>query len=334
MWKKVAVLAISAVINLSCISKYALRCDLESVVRGGVSFRACEGNISRQLVDEFQLVAEVKDFGKRVLGMEKTDNYTEYRSGKDDNLIDWMYTLYIMPKDIISMKSDYRYLDKDESVRDDFSGPAYLSSIKDNLRDEYGFYEGSKDLFYRVNSDYVLDGKGCDMTDSFIDSPVERKVELILHEDWHVNHKILAHRAVDSAVSESTASFVGVFGAVEFAKEKYGEKSWAYKQALQARDSWMYHAYITNESYRKLSEIYSMDIPFEEKMELKSKLLDEIGAPYSNNASIAYDYAYTKYFPDIFRIYLSQDKDFVKTVDILKKVPPDDSDAERFLKDY
>ena len=333
LFEKLAVLVIPVVVNLSCMSRYASKCELEPIASGGGTFHACKDDIDDRLIKEFGLVAEVKGFGQRIMGMAETDNYREYRSGKGNNGIEWLYSLYITPKDVISAHADYRYLDNDSEVRDNLDKPTYLVSKKDNLRDEYGFYENSKDVYYRMIADYVHGKEGCDMTPKFINEPLPRKIEVILHEDWHVNHAIQAGQPVDHDVSESVASFVGFYGAAEFAKEKYGEESWIYGQAVRNCYAWADRASMINAVYKSLSGIYSRDIPFEHKMDLKRKVFDDAGIPSYNNASIAYDYSYVKYLNEIFRLYRSKDRDFARTVELLRKVPAAEADAEKFFRD-
>ena len=187
-----------------------------------------------------------------------------------------------------------------------------------------------------MTADYVVLGgsKGCDLTPDFMNDATARKVEVVLHEDWHTNHSNWAGGAVSRPIAEATASFVGHFGAVEFTKNHFGERSWVYREALKNRDNRINYAYTINNLYDKLKDVYTSRRSFEDKLKRKAEILEEVGLPSFNNATIMQEYLYTKYFEHVMRVYSSTELNVLETIELLKKVPANKSDAEEFLDKY
>ena len=147
----------------------------------------------------------------------------------------------------------------------------------------------------------------------------------MLHEDWHFNNKKWFDGRLDSTLEEGGATFIGLFGAVEFARKKYGDDSKVYRDATIARDKWVAFSLENNKAFRRLS-----DVSIEKKLRFKEEYLMDKGGRFSNNSQIANNYWYTKHNQSLVAIYRKVNN-LSRMADILRSMPTDDHDAQEYF---
>lgn len=333
-WKrKLSLLFLPMFLNVSCANKLAVnrvtKCDLEIIVQNSQQFYACKDDIGQDVIDGFGLVSEVKKFGQEKFGLEDSTNYKFYSSGKSYSPIKRYYNLLISPKNVMPSEWDYDFLESKQEYRKDIKGPIKLASFEDDLIDERDFYSSKNDVHYREILNY---NDSCDLTPEFVKESQARQIEVILHEDWHFNTaKWFA--GLDNNLDEGSATFFGLFGAIEFARYAGGKESALYKSAVSSMESYKAYAIINNSLFEKISEVYSRDIPTEEKAKLRDEIIKKSGKSETNNARIAADYVYTKRFMTFYKLY-EKYRSLDVVVKIMKKMPASESNTDAYLKKF
>jgi hypothetical protein len=175
----------------------------------------------------------------------------------------------------------------------------------------------------------------------------ERFLFVVPHEDFHANKEL---RKLPATWSEASAMLVGLLTAAEVARQKFGENSQVYQNLQLEPELFNRKAEIVNRYYAQLSQLYAAahagEIPELEALTQKQEAFAEIHQactaispnPKSfkrclaadNNAGLAFDETYTKYYPLMFRLYLKENRALKPTVDALQRVMDANSDQEAF----
>ena len=189
-------------------------------------------------------------------------------------------------------------------------------------------------FFYPIEA--VANGSS-PVTSSLAQAPVERLLVVVPHEDFHEHDE--AH-VLPPAITEAAATLIGFLTAGEFARTKFGPDSPQYQKLSKDPDLFLDKAKIVNEYYSRLSSVFrsarSGEITNQDalarKEEMFRQMQNECGAispaPSSfnkclaanNNAGLAFDVTYTRYYPLLYRVYAAQGRDLKSTIDAMKRV--------------
>lgn len=159
------------------------------------------------------------------------------------------------------------------------------------------------------------------VTGSLATAPVERIAAVVPHEDFHEQIA-----ALPEPIAEAAATLIGFAVADEVVKSP-GKPSEV--------DLFLAKAVLINRYYGRLRELYSAKRPdaLAQKATLFAALEREChaipGNPRSfnkcvsaaNNAGLAFDYTYTRYYPLLYRVFLACGRDTKCTVAAIVHIP-------------
>jgi hypothetical protein len=174
---------------------------------------------------------------------------------------------------------------------------------------------------------------------------VERFLFVVPHEDFHVSKEL---RKLPATWSEASATLVGLLTAAEVARQKFGENSEAYRNLRREPELFNRKAELVNRYFAELSRVYAAahagEMTEHDALAQKQQAFDEIHQACSaidpnpktfkrclaadNNAGMAFDETYTKYYPLMYRLYLAKDRALKPTVGALNRVMNAKSDEE------
>jgi hypothetical protein len=162
----------------------------------------------------------------------------------------------------------------------------------------------------------------------------ERFLAVIAHEDFHASAGKLP-----ATITEPASTLVGLLTASELAREKLGADSEPYLNLSKEPELFLRKAELVARYHAKLSSLYasvrSGEVSPADALAQKKALFVEIQgeckaitpAPKSfnrclsanNNAGLAFDMTYAKYYPLIYELYLTYGQDLKATVAATKK---------------
>jgi hypothetical protein len=165
---------------------------------------------------------------------------------------------------------------------------------------------------------------------------VERFLVVVPHEDFHANKEL---RKLPETWGEAAATLIGFLTAGEVAREKFGENSEVYQNLQREPELFARKAEIVNRYHAQLRQLYASaragKISEHDALEQKQQAFEElhqactalIPAPKSfnrcpaanNNAGLAFDETYTKYYPLMYRLYLAEGEKLKPTLDALQR---------------
>jgi hypothetical protein len=166
---------------------------------------------------------------------------------------------------------------------------------------------------------------------------VERFLVVVPHEDFHANKQL---RKLPETWGEAAATLIGFLTAGEVAREKFGENSEVYRNLQREPELFIRKAEIVNRYHAQLRQLYASaragKISERDALEQKQQAFEElhqactaiIPAPKSfnrcpaanNNAGLAFDETYTKYYPMMYQLYLAEGRKLKPTIDALQRV--------------
>ncbi len=204
--------------------------------------------------------------------------------------------------------------------------------------------EGSKDgctvddqkydvFFYPIEA--VASGKS-PITASLEKDSVERTLFVVPHEDFHQSKEL---RRAPASFSEAAATLIGFLAASEVAREKFGVDSDAYRKLTADPEIFLRKAEIVNRTHAQVSGLYAQvragKVPEPSALALKAKLFQQAQReckaiepdPSSfnkclaanNNAGLAFDVTYTRYYPMMYQIYAAH-HDLRATITAVKQL--------------
>ena len=172
--------------------------------------------------------------------------------------------------------------------------------------------------------------------------------DLIIHE--------LAHATVfvknEIQFSEEMATFVGREGALSFLRDRYGEDSEAYRQALASLSDWSRYRDMMIELYADLDTLYHSETDSRRMSAEKQSLVEEFnrrlrsaatelfqsdrfrsfkGIPANN----AYVLSFVRYSQDLdlfYRLYKARGGNLKATVEVLKQVRQVKGSPKKYLQ--
>jgi hypothetical protein len=184
---------------------------------------------------------------------------------------------------------------------------------------------------------YPMDASGSGKTPvsaSLAQESVERFLVVVPHEDFHANKEL---RNLPAAWGEASATLIGFLTAAEVARQQFGENSEVYQNLQREPELFARKAEIVNRYHAQLNQLYAAaragQIPERDALEQKQQAFEEIREectaispePKSfnrclaanNNAGLAFDETYTKYYPMMYQLYLAEGRELKATVDAI-----------------
>ncbi len=187
---------------------------------------------------------------------------------------------------------------------------------------------------------YPLDASGSGKTPvsaTLAHESVERFLVVVPHEDFHANKEL---RNLPETWGEASATLIGFLTAVEVARQRFGENSEVYQNLQREPDLFARKAEIVNRYHIRLSQLYAAaragQVSERDALEQKQRAFEEFHQecmaispePKSfnrclaanNNAGLAFDETYTKYYPEMYQLCLAEGRKLQTTIDTLQRV--------------
>ena len=185
------------------------------------------------------------------------------------------------------------------------------------------------------------------LTTSLENASTERLLVVVPHEDFHESKEL---QKLPASLSEAASTLIGFLTARELGRERFGSDSEVYRRLAREPELFLQKAEVINQYYTKVSRLYagvrSGSVSHEGAMEQKEQLFGAMKRvctaidpnprsfnkcpAVNNNAGLAFDATYTKYYPlmySFYRSYQAKGWDLKTTVDALKQALAIDSAA-------
>ncbi|MBI4463233.1 MAG: aminopeptidase [Acidobacteria bacterium] len=270
----------------------------------------------------YETIAAVKNLQKE-LGFGETQNFTTYSEATES-----YYRCYYTGK--LELPDSYNELGMKEG---DQSG-CELDATQYDV------------FFYPIEA--VASGE-TPVTPSLAKAPMERLLVVVPHEDFHEQVKQLP-----PAIAEAAATLVGFLTASQFAENHYGAQSQSYIHLSRDADLFLEKARIVNRYYEKMKELYaaanSGESGREQALAQKESLFAELQQqcqviqpepasfnkclPESNNAGLAFDATYTRYYSLVHELYVAQGRNLRATIETLRRTSAFPSPSEEAILRY
>jgi hypothetical protein len=241
------------------------------------------------------------------------------------------------------------------SYRCYFTGKLELPQTYDELElrqvkgQSCGLDEARYDVFYYA-IEAVASGK-TPVTANLENAPIERVLVVVPHEDLHDAEEL---KDLPSAIGEAATTLMGFHTATAFARERYGSDSATYQNLSREADLFLRKSEIVNRYFNELRALYTdaregrtgMESALAAKAEAFGRLGRECTAirpaPASfnacpaalNNAGLAFDATYTRYYPLLYRVYVSVGRDLAATLRALSPSARGKAKSEAELTAY
>jgi hypothetical protein len=197
-------------------------------------------------------------------------------------------------------------------------------------------------FFYAV--DAVGSGKS-PVSASLQHESMERFLVVVPHEDFHATKEL---RKLPAAWGEASATLIGFLTAAEVARQQFGGKSDVYQNLQREPELFARKAEIVNRYHAQLRQLYAAahagHISEHDALAQKQQAFEELHqactaitpAPKSfnrcpaanNNAGLAFDETYTKFYPMMYQLYEKEDRQLKPTRDGLQRAMNAKSDEE------
>ena len=251
-----------------------------------------------------QLIAEIKAF-EREIGFHETENFQTYHPEV----------------------GAYHYLFFTSSTQLPYSldDPALVAAIgtRDSVYIDYQKYDA---YFYSIPS---VAGKGTPVTESLMQAPLHRFIQVIFHEDWQEQID-LPH-----GLEEPSAEIIGYAAALAFTGEKYGQDSQVHRTLQKHFKNKLRESEVYGEYYTKLETLYAQyhegKLSELDTLIRKARLLETMGNELHriwggrpdqlNNAFIAFQMTYLRHLPLMHEVFQATDFDLAGTVRIFLSLP-------------
>jgi hypothetical protein len=188
-------------------------------------------------------------------------------------------------------------------------------------------------LFYPMDAN--ASGK-TPVTASLARESVERFLVVVPHEDFHANQEL---QKLPAPLSEAASTLVGFLTATEVARQKFGEESEVYQNLRREPELFSRKADIVNRYHARLSRLYaavrSGETAESNALAQKQQIFAEIQEAckaiqpdpksfgkclsVSNNAGLAFDATYTRYYPLMYDLYVAESRKLKPTLDALQR---------------
>ena len=186
---------------------------------------------------------------------------------------------------------------------------------------------------------YPMDANGSGKTPvsaTLAHEPMERFLVVVPHEDFHANKEL---RKLPETWGEASATLVGFLTAGEVARQQFGENSEVSKNLQREPELFARKAEIVNRYHARLRQLYAAtragEISEPEALAQKQQAFEAFHQeclaispePKSfnrclaanNNAGLAFDETYTKFYPMMYQLYLAEGREIKPTLDALER---------------
>ncbi len=258
-----------------------------------------------------QLIAEIKAFEKE-LGFAETENFKTYSPETEA-----YHYLFYTP----SMQLPYSLDD-----------PMLISAIgtRDSVYLDFKKYDA---YFYSIPS---VAGEGTPVTESLLQAPLYRFIQIIFHEDWHEQID-LPH-----GLEEPSAEIIGYAAATLFARDRFGQDSEVYQTLVKHFDNKLRESEVYIAYYAKLEALYAQyhegKLSELDALIRKSRLLEAMGNELHriwggkpdqlNNAFIAFQMTYLRHLPLMHEVFQAADFDLGRTIPIFLAMPEQKTESD------
>jgi len=250
------------------------------------------------------LIAAIKDYQK-TLGFEDTQNFARYSATTKA-----LYRCYYTGK--LELPASYEEM----HLTDGNEAGCSLDEQKYDV------------LFYPLEA--AASGAS-PVTPALTEASWERVLVVVLHEDFH-NQEEAEQSAPE--IAEAAATLIGFLAASNFAEQKYGPASPLFQGLRREAPLFLEKAHVVSAHYGKLSDLYAAvrakKISRLDALARKSEIFVQLHRECSgitpdpvsfnkcpaalNNAGLAFDRTYTRYYPWLFDRYNFQGQDAGATV--------------------
>jgi hypothetical protein len=174
---------------------------------------------------------------------------------------------------------------------------------------------------------------------------VERFLVVVPHEDFHANREL---RKLPQTWAEASATLIGFLTATEVARQQFGENSEVYQNLQLEPELFARKAEIVNRYYAQLRQLYAAaragKVSEHDALEQRQQAFEELHQAcvaispmprsfnrcpaVNNNAGLAFDETYTKYYLLMYQLYVAQGRALKPTVEALEKELKVSTEAE------
>lgn len=174
------------------------------------------------------------------------------------------------------------------------------------------------------------------VTASLARESVERFLVVVPHEDFHANQEL---QKLPATLSEAASTLVGFLTASEVARQKFGEESEVYQNLRREPELFSRKAEIVNRYHVHLSRWYAgvrsgetaESNALAQKQQIFAGIQEACKAiqpdpksfgkclSASNNAGLAFDATYTRYYPLMYDLYVEEGRELKSTLDALER---------------
>jgi len=286
-----------------------------------------EESISGDVGVMLSMVQEIRRYAVEEIGLEDNKNYTRYLELDRDYLVD------VVSACTADSFTPYEW-------RFPFFGSfPYKGFYKpeDAQREASRLERMGLDVWVRQVDGFSTLGFFSDPIYSFMtEYSLFALAELIIHEQTHAT--VFVKNEIQ--LSEELATFVGREGALSFLRDRYGEDSEAYRQALASLSDWNRYRDRVLELYDELDMLYRSETDSRRISAEKQRIVEDFnqrlrseaeelfqsdrfhsfeGIPVNN----AYILSFVRYSQDLdifYRLYKARGCDLKATVEVLKQI--------------
>jgi len=183
------------------------------------------------------------------------------------------------------------------------------------------------------------------LTTSLGRESVERFLVVVPHEDFHADPEF---KKLPATLSEASSTLIGFLAAIEVARQRFGSSSEVYQNLAREPELFLHKAEIVNRYYARLRRIYEgwqaggiseSSVLAQKKQvfeDLQGECKNQEPDPTSfnkclaanNNAGLAFDATYTRYYPLVYDLYLTKGKELQPALDALRRALAAGAEAE------
>jgi predicted aminopeptidase len=215
--------------------------------------------LSPEQKDRLRLVARIKDFGEKVLGLKETQNYqTVYLKSRQPPI----YTVSASPKDRLSRITWWFPVVGDMPCLGFFDLERAREEKESLLREDLDVALGMADAYS------TLGWFNDPITLNLIEGSTLDLVETILHEMTHTTIFVKGQMGFN----EGVAVLVGKVGALIFLERAYGSSHPLSLEAKKSIEDERLFSYFLTSLFEKLERLYNSPINYQEKLTEREKI--------------------------------------------------------------
>jgi len=265
---------------------------------------SCRQSVPVTEEQRLELIEEIKAFEKE-LGFLETENFKTYSPEIG--------------------AYDYLFYTSSTQLPYSLDDPALISALgtRDSVSLDYQKYDA---YFYSIPS---VAGKGTPVTESLMQAPLPRFIQVIFHEDWHEQVDL------SMGLEEPSAEVIGYAAALAFTGEKYGQDSQVHQALKKHFENKLRESEVYGEYYIRLETLYAQyqegKLSEMDTLIRKARLLEAMGnelygiwggkPDQLNNAFIGFQMTYLRHLPLMYEVLEATDSDLIKTIQIFLAMP-------------